>query len=89
MKKHFPKHQAETEAPVIGWAVAAVAWRDTAEQIQVRLRPFTVGLDFATSAEDAEQYVYKRMTELWAPEVGWIIDVSAMPVHGLTEGVRG
>ncbi len=65
----------------IGWAVAAVAWRDTDERLNVRLRPFTVGVDKATTADEAEVYVRDKMAELWSPDVGWHILVSAMAVY--------
>lgn len=71
------------EGKQIGWAVAAVAHRDGPERLNVRVRPFTVGLDVAATQKEAEAYAYSKMAEIWAPDVGWTINVSAMPIRGI------
>lgn len=61
----------------LGWAIAAVAIRESPMQFQFRLRSFTCG---TFHREDAEQYAYDQMARDWLPSEGWVITTTAVAV---------
>ena len=61
----------------LGWLVASAAVRETITQIEVRVRPFTVG---TFHRDDAERYAIDQMVAVYPPSDSWSITVSAMPI---------